>query len=187
MSVSDASDLTSEANDLEDDEYFDELPDDLNAADFVGPYLFPNNSKRRIPGILYLLIGGGLLAYWFGVGDDSALVNGGVALAAVGLIAVGLYHLQGGWDLAVDEQDALVEATKAVGFPVGHASAQMAWRGLRSRPTWRILLYSNESPPKQRGLAMVDGVDGEVILTLVEDNPEDWAGLESPASAETGL
>ena len=25
---------------------------------------------------------------------------------------------------------------------------------------------------------MVDGVNGEVILTLVEDNPEDWAGLE---------
>ena len=36
-----------------DDEYYDELPDDLNAADFVGPYLFPNNSKRRIPGVLY--------------------------------------------------------------------------------------------------------------------------------------
>jgi hypothetical protein len=25
---------------------------------------------------------------------------------------------------------------------------------------------------------MVDGVDAEVITTLVEDNPEDWAGLE---------
>lgn len=165
-----------------DEEYFDELPDDLNAADFVGPYLFPNNSKRRIPGILYLLIGGGLLAYWFISGDSSPLINGGVALASVGLILVGLYHIQGGWDLAVDEQDALVEATKGVGFPVGHASAQMAWRGLRSRPTWRILLYSNESPPKKRGLAMVDGVDGEVILTLVEDNPEDWAGLEPATS-----
>ena len=172
---------------LEDDvrdeeEYFDELPDDLNAADFVGPYLFPNNSKRRIPGILYVLIGGGLLAYWFVAGDSSPVVNGGVALAAVALVLVGLYHLQAGWDLAVDEQDALVEATKGVGFPVGHASAQMAWRGLRSRPTWRILLYSNESPPAKRGLAMVDGVDGELILTLVEDNPEDWAGLE-PASS----
>lgn len=163
---------------VEDDEYVDELPEDLNAADFVGPYLFPNNSKRRIPGALYLLIGGGLIACWFALADESPLINGGVALAAVGLILVGLYHIQGGWDLAIDEQDALVEATKAVGFPVGHASAQMAWRGLRSRPTWRILLYSNESPPSQRGLAMVDGVDGEVILTLVEDNPEDWVGLE---------
>lgn len=170
--------------DVEEDEYVDELPDDLNAADFVGPYLFPNNSKRRIPGILYVLIGGALLAYWFAGGDSSPLMNGGVALASIGLVLVGLYHLQAGWDLAVDEQDALVEATKGVGFPVGHASAQMAWRGLRSRPTWRILLYSNESPPAKRGLAMVDGVDGELIMTLVEDNPEDWAGLE-PASAST--
>ena len=164
---------------VDDDEYVDELPDDLNAADFVGPYLFPNNSKRRIPGVLYLLIGGALLVLWFlGRADTSPLMNGGLALAAVGLIVVGLYHIQGGWNLAVDEQDALVEATKAVGFPVGHASAQMAWRGLRSRPTWRILLYSNESPPKSRGFAMVDGVDGEVITILVEDNPEDWAALE---------
>ena len=168
-----------------DDEYFDELPDDLNAADFVGPYLFPNNSKRRIPGILYLLIGGALIAFRLS-GGESALFNGGVVLAAIGLILVGLYHLQGGWDLAIDEQDALVEATKAVGFPVGHASAQMAWRGLRSRPTWRILLYSNESPPSQRGLAMVDGVDGEVILTLVEDNPEDWAALEPAVGLDLG-
>lgn len=179
VGVSDAvEENITDSGDEFDEEYVDELPDDLNAADFVGPYLFPNNSKRRIPGILYLLIGGGLLAFWFAGGSDSPLMNGGVALASVGLIIVGLYHLQGGWDLAVDEQDALVEATKAVGFPVGHASAQMAWRGLRSRPTWRILLYSNESPPSQRGLAMVDGVDGEVILTLVEDNPEDWAALE---------
>lgn len=160
------------------EEYVDELPEDLNAADFVGPYLFPNNSKRRIPGLLYFVIAAGVLIFWFLRGDESPLLNGGLALAAVGLIVVGIYHLQGGWDLAVDEQDALVEATKAVGFPVGHASAQMAWRGLRSRPTWRILLYSNESPPSSRGFVMVDGVDGEVITTLVEDNPEDWSALE---------
>lgn len=180
----DAEDAGVDETDLHDDvfeeEYVDELPDDLNAADFVGPYLFPNNSKRRIPGILYLAIGGVLLALWLsGTADESPLMNGGIALAALGLIVVGLYHLQGGWDLAVDEQDALVEATKAVGFPVGHASAQMAWRGLRSRPTWRILLYSNESPPKQRGFAMVDGVDGEVIHAFTEENPEDWAAFEA--------
>lgn len=175
----DDSELEHDGADVGDDEYVDELPDDLNAADFVGPYLFPNNSKRRIPGILYLVIGGVVLLLWsLGRADTSPLVNGGLALSAIGLILVGLYHIQGGWSLEVDEQDALVEATKAVGFPVGHASAQMAWRGLRSRPTWRILLYSNESPPKNRGFAMVDGVDGEVMTVLVEDNPEDWAALE---------
>lgn len=165
--------------DEEFDDYVDELPEDLNAVDFVGPYLFPNNSKRRIPGVLYLLIAAGVLAVWFLRGEDpSPLINGGLVIAAIGLALVGVYHLQAGWNLDVDEQDALVAATRAVGFPVGHASAQMAWRGLRSRPTWRILLYSNESPPKSRGFVMVDGIDGEVITQLVEDNPEDWAALE---------
>lgn len=172
-------DAAAESADTEVDEYVDELPDDLNATDFVGPYLFPNNNRRRIPGILYLLIGALCLAIWFTRRDsDPVLINGGVALGALALILLGLYHLQAGWDLVVDEQDALVAATRAVGFPVGHASAQMAWRGLRSRPTWRILLYSNESPPDMRGFVMVDGIDAEVITTLVEDNPEDWAALE---------
>ena len=66
-------------------------------------------------------------------------------------------------------------ATRAGGFPVGHASAQMAWRGLRSRPTWRILVYSNEDPPGTRGLVFVDGVDGAIVAQHVEDNPEDWS------------
>lgn len=171
------------AADASDDQYVDELPDDLNATDFVGPYLFPNNSRRRIPGVLYIVIGAASILWWFARSDDSALVNGGVALAGLALIIVGLYHIQAGWDLAVDEQDALVAATRAVGFPVGHASAQMAWRGLRSRPTWRILLYSNESPPASRGFVMVDGIDGEVITQLVEDNPEDWAALEPPENS----
>lgn len=162
-----------------DDEYVDELPEDLNASEFVGPYLFPNNSRRRIPGVLYIVIGVAVITLWLIRREDGpVLLNGGLALAAVGLIAVGLYHLQAGWDLAVDEQDALAAAARAVGFPVGHASAQMAWRGLRSRPTWRILLYSNESPPASRGFAMVDGVDGRIVSVLVEDNPEDWSGLE---------
>ena len=56
-----------------------------------------------------------------------------------------------GWNLDVDERDALVAATRQVGFAVGHASAQLGWRGLRSRPTWRILLYSAEEPPQKRG------------------------------------
>ena len=59
------------------------------------------------------------------------------------------YQIASGWNLDVDEQDALVAATRAVGFPVGHASAQMGWRGLLSRPTWRILLYSAENPPRR--------------------------------------
>jgi hypothetical protein len=73
------------------------------------------------------------------------------------------------------ERDALVAATRVVGFPVGHASAQMGWRGLLSRPTWRILLYSADDPPTRRGLVLVDGVDGGIVDWFVEDNPEDWS------------
>ncbi|HUS60612.1 MAG TPA: hypothetical protein VMY34_00355, partial [Acidimicrobiales bacterium] len=77
--------------------------------------------------------------------------------------------------LATTDTDALVAAAAAVGFPIGYASAQLGWRGLLSRPTWRILLYSSEDPPARRGLVLVDGVKGNVLAHFVEDNPEDWS------------
>ena len=157
----------------------DTLPDDLDASGYVGPYLFPNNSRRRIAGVLYLLVGAAAIGVPLAVDEDAVLVNGGFIAGGIGLIGFGLYCLQAGWNLAVDENDALVSATREVGFPVGHASAQLAWRGLRSRPTWRILLYSNEPSPSSRGLVLVDGVDGGVVGCFVEDNPEDWTGLEA--------
>ena len=162
-----------------DAEVRDRLPDDLDASGYVGPYLFPNNSRRRIAGVLYLLIGATATAAPLVAGEDAVLVNGGFMAGGIGLILFGLYCLQAGWNLAVDENDALVSATREVGFPVGHASAQLGWRGLRSRPTWRILLYSNEPAPSSRGLVLVDGVDGEVVGCFVEDNPEDWTGLDA--------
>ena len=51
----------------------------------------------------------------------------------------------------------------------------MGWRGLRSRPTWRILLYSAEDPPTTRGLVLVDAVEGDVVAHFTEPNPEDWS------------
>ena len=98
--------------------------------------------------------------------------------AGMGLVLIGGYHLLAGYPLELDEREALVAATREVGFPVGHASAQMGWRGLRSRPTWRILLYSADDPPAKRGLVQVDGVDGEIVSAFVEDNPEDWSEYE---------
>lgn len=161
-----------------DDEVVDELPEDLDAAGYVGPYVFPDNNRRRIPGYLYLLTAVACIALWAVAGDDAVLVNDGFLVVGIVLALVGAYHLLAGFDLVVDERDALAEASRAVGFPVGHASAQMGWRGLRSRPTWRILLYSAEEPPKQRGFVLVDGIDGEIVESLVEANPEDWSGLD---------
>ena len=160
---------------VEEAEHRDELPEDLDVTGYVGAYLFPNNNRRRIPGVLYLVLGAGCLAVWLARGDDAVLVNTGFVAAAIGLGVIGVYHLVAGWNLDVDERDALVAAIREVGFPVGHASAQLGWRGLLSRPTWRILLYSAEEPPEKRGLVLVDGVKGDVLEHFVEDNPEDWS------------
>ena len=158
---------------IPDGEVGDQLPADLDPHGYVGPYQFPDNSRRRITGAIYLAVAVGVVVL-VAVAENSPLLNGGVVVAAVGLAVLGLYHLQAGWPLGVDEADALVVAIRCAGFPVGHASAQMAWRGLRSRPTWRILVYSNESPPGRRGLVVVDGVDGTVVASHIEDNPELW-------------
>lgn len=160
---------------VDDAEVTDVLPEDLDLTGMVGPYVFPNNNRRRVPAVLYGMVGVAVCGWYLLSGDDATLVNRGVFIGGLGLIAVGVYSFIAGWNLDVDETDALVEATRTVGFPVGHASAQMGWRGWLSRPTWRILLYSNEPQPSKRGLVLVDGKDGTVLDTIVEDNPEDWS------------
>lgn len=163
---------------LRDEDIRDALPEDLDAAGYVGPYLFPNNNRRRKPGVLYLVVAAVLLVVWLLTKDSGpVLINVGFVWAAAGLAVVGIYSIVTGWNLDVDERDALVLAVREAGFPVGHASAQLGWRGWLSRPTWRILLYSAEDPPTRRGLMLVDGVDGEIIEGFVEDNPEDWSQL----------
>jgi hypothetical protein len=154
----------------------DALPTDLDAHGMVGAYLFPDNSRRRVPGTIYLAIAALCLVVWLvRRGHQPVLVNRGYVLAAILLGAFGLLCITSGWRMRLDEKQALSAATAAVGFPVGHASAQLAWRGLRSRPTWRILCYSIEEPPRRRGFVLIDAVDGRVVEQLAEDNPEDWS------------
>jgi hypothetical protein len=167
------SDQQTPAGDEVRDEVRDELPDDLNASEYVGPYQFPDNSRRRRPAIIYLAIAVVCLVTWLARGDGHVLVNEGWLWAAILFAAVGVFSLTSGWRMHVDEKEALVAAQQAVGFAVGHASAQQVWRGLRSRPTWRVLVYSAENPPRQRGLVLIDAVDGRVVEHLTEANPED--------------
>jgi hypothetical protein len=162
---------------MTDNEHTDQLPQDLDVSAYVGPYTFPDINKRRIPGVIYLVAAAGLLALWLTRADGGVLVNRGFLVLAIGLLVVGLYHLRAGWNLKVRETDALAAASRQVGFPIGHASAQLGWRGLLSRPTWRILLYSAENPPATRGLVLVDGCDGAVVAHFTEANPEDWSNL----------
>jgi hypothetical protein len=154
------------------DELRDALPHDLDAEAFAGAYEFPDNSRRRIPGVLYLVVAAICLVLFLTLRDSSALVNGGFGWAAAALGAAGVISMTSGWRMQVDEKQALVAGQQAIDFPVGHASAQQVWHGLRSKPTWRVLAYSSEEPPLRRALILVDAVDGRVLQHLVEDNPE---------------
>jgi hypothetical protein len=160
-------------------EHGDQLPEDLDVTKYVGMYTFPDIRRRRAPAIAYLILAVGLGLLSATHPGGGVLVNEGFVAAGVALAVIGVYHLSAAWPLAVRDTDALLAAAGKVGFPVGHASAQLGWRGLRSRPTWRILLYSSEDPPAKRGLVLVDAVDGHVLDQLVEDNPEDWSEFET--------
>ena len=157
---------------MSNDELRDQLPDDLNVAAFSGPYEFPDNSRRRIPGYLYIGMAIACLVFRACGPTDSELMGKGWVGAAILLGAFGLVSISSGWRMTVDEKHALVLATRAIGFPVGHASAQQVWRGLRSRPTWRVFCYSAEEPPMRRGLVLVDAINGSVVEKLTEANPD---------------
>ena len=150
-------------------EITDALPAELDPNAYVGPYQFPDIRRRRIAATMYVVVGAACAA---GFAVSS---NGGLLAAAVILGLIALYHYAAAWPLRVDQTESLAIASRTVGFPVGHASAQLAWRGLRSRPAWRILLYSADEPPSVRGLVELDAVDGRVLGEYTEANPEDWS------------
>ena len=155
------------------DELRDQLPDDLNAVDHVGAYDFPDNSRRRIPGVMYAIFAVLCVVGWsIADSNDSAIFNKGLLFAAVLLAVMSIITISSGWRMTMNESEALVVATRTAGFAVGHASAQQVWRGIRSKPTWRIFCYSTEEPPLQQALVLIDAVDGHVVECLVEKNPE---------------
>jgi hypothetical protein len=147
----------------------DALPADLDVSAYVGVYQFPDIRRRRIAATMYVVVAAACAAGY------AKSHNGGLLAAAVMLALIALYHFATAWPLRVDQTESLAVASRTVGFPVGHASAQLAWRGLRSRPAWRILLYSADEPPSIRGLVELDAVDGRVLGEYTEANPEDWS------------
>lgn len=151
------------------EEFVDSLPEDLDISAFVGPTVFPDVGRRRVSGSIYLVLAATCAA------GAAQSPNRGLVAAAVLLGLLGIYHFISGWHQRISETDALVVATRTVGFPVGHASAALSWRGLRSRPAWRILLYSADEPPSMRGLVELDAMDGHILGEYTEQNPEDWS------------
>jgi hypothetical protein len=115
-------------------------------------------------------------------GNDSPNVNKGLLFAAILLAVMSIITITSGWRMTINESEALVVATRSAGFAVGHASAQQVWRGIRSKPTWRIFCYSTEDPPLQQALVLIDAVNGRVVECLVEKNPE--AEMPSTVTSE---
>jgi hypothetical protein len=126
------------------------IEDELD-SNVIGPYRFPAPTRRRTAGWVFIVA----------AVITMVLIDGGW-LPAIGLLALAVWNFASAWPLAVDENRALSIAGAAVDFPVGHASAAVTFRGLRSRPRWSVVLYSAEEPPDQRALVVVDAVSGEV-------------------------
>ena len=144
------------------------LPADT-AADADASYSIPDTRRRLIPAASYLAVSIACVIASVLGGNAGLMVAG----AVIGALAA--YHFVAAWPRRIDETEALATAARSIGFPIGHASAQLSWSGLRSRPVWRILVYSAEERPAKRGLVEVDGVDGRTLGQYVEDNPEDWS------------
>ena len=96
---------------MSDDEIRDELPEDLDAVGYVGPYTFPNNNRRRTQGALYLAVAVVCVLIRLAAGSDAVLANDGFLWAGLGLGLFGLYCMAAGRPTNVDETDALVIAT----------------------------------------------------------------------------
>jgi hypothetical protein len=156
----------------------DELPEELDIT-VARPYQVPDNRKRRIAAGCYVATAAVCAA------GAATSGNGGLLAAAAFLALVAAHHFACAWPLQLDETGALAASAAAAGFPVGHASAQLAWRGLRSRPVWRVLLYSADEPPSRRGLVELDAVDGAILGSYTEDNPEDWSAYGFSSGGST--
>ena len=92
------------------------------------------------------------------------------------MIVIGLYHWQGGWDLRSTKSRRSVLPLKRSGSRPGVRRHLLGWRGLRSRRPGESCSTATKGP--ERGLVLVDGVNGEIIDRFVEDNPEDWSGYD---------
>jgi len=127
------------------------VDEDLD-SNVEGEYAFPDVRRRRLSG--YVLAVFAALAV--------AVIDGGWRPAA-GLAGLAAWQFLSAWPLAVDEREAFLTACAEVGFPVGHASAAVRFKGWRSRPRWSVVLYSAAEPADRRALVVVDAVSGDVV------------------------
>jgi hypothetical protein len=134
------------------------IEDELDST-IVGPYRFPEPTRRRTAGWVFVVAAVAAMV----------LIDGGW-LPAIGFGALAGWNFASAWPLRVDEHKALALAGASVGFPVGHASAAVTFRGIRSRPQWNVVVYSGVEPPDRRALVIIDALDGALVADpYVED------------------
>ncbi len=121
-------------------------------SNVVGPYQFPEPTRRRTAGGVFVVAA--IVA--------TVVIEGGW-LPAIGHLGLAMWNFISAWPLAVGEDRALSLSGAAVDLPVGQASAAVTFAGFRSRPRWSVVLYSADEPPEQRALVVIDAITGEVI------------------------
>lgn len=62
---------------MDDDEVRDQLPEDLDRG-FVGVYQFPDNKRRKVTGLIYLIVALGIGTWSVSVSGEPVLVNTGL-------------------------------------------------------------------------------------------------------------
>lgn len=139
------------------------VPADLDSG-VLAPYAVPDTGRRRKAGILYLIAAAVVAAAIVPLGLPLGMWLTTVAL----LVVIGGYHFAAGWRLRIRESGALDAANRTAGFPVGHSSASLGFKGWRARPVWNVLVFSADEPPSQRGLVRIDGISGVVVESYVE-------------------
>ena len=154
------------------EEISDELPQDLDVTKYVGPYQFPSPKKRKTASISIAVVSLACIAFGYN-SSNSAMIFGGIALTIVALV-----FFIAGWPLNVSDLNALTQAAGQAPFSVGHASAQLCFTGWASKPRWRVVVFSADDPPSQRGMVEIDAVSEKIVSTYFDDLGTE--GLDQP-------
>lgn len=149
------------------DKQGDKLPDDLDVTKYVGPYQFPSPRRRRTAAYSIVVIS--ILSIIAGLISDNP-----VLMIAGGLgICIGVVFFFTAWPLNVNDLEALTSAASQAPFSVGHASAQLSFTGWLSKPMWRVVVFSSDEPPTQRGLVEINAVNKTIASVFFDRNDDD--------------
>ncbi len=151
------------------------VPEDLDAS-IVGPYRFPDPRRRRLAAGMYLVAA--LVAVWLAVAERGSWL----VVVLCGVLSV--LHAVASWPLETDQEAALGAAARVMPFPIGHASAAIAFAGIRSRPRWQVIAYSADDPPSQRALAEFDAGTGEHLGEVYVEEVPDAVGRAADVDGE---